>query len=130
MSDRFTTHGAFSWCELLTNDVEGAKKFYSQLLGWKVEGMSVDKMDYTVVKAGDEEVGGIMTMPPQVPRGTPPHWGMYVTVKDVDALAKKVPQLGGQVFVQPTDIPGVGRFCVVQDPQGAVLSLITYSSKP
>ncbi|WP_028572499.1 VOC family protein [Desulfonatronum lacustre] len=127
MSDRFTTNGAFSWSELLTSDVEGAKKFYGDLLGWEIEDMPMEGMDYTVVKAGGEEVGGIMAMPPQAPEGMPPHWGTYVTVTDVDAVARKAPELGGRVLLPPTDIPGVGRFSVIQDPQGAVLSVITYT---
>ena len=56
----------------------------------------------------------------------PPAWGCYVTVDDVDAIAERVPGLGGKVFVPPMDIPGVGRFTVIADPQGAVLNLITY----
>lgn len=73
MNDRFTTHGAFSWCELLTTDVEEAKKFYGDLLGWAMEDMPAHQMKYTVVKAGEEKVIGIMSLPPQPPEGTPPH---------------------------------------------------------
>ena len=56
----------------------------------------------------------------------PPTWGIYITVKDVDAVAAKVKELNGKVFIEPRDIPNVGRFCVVQDPQGAFVSLIAY----
>lgn len=116
MSDRFTTHGASSWCELLTTDVEGAKQFYGELLDgpwrtWPPEG----GMQYTVIMAGKEEVGGIMDMPP--------HWGTYVTVNNLDAVAQKATELGGAVLVPPTDIPGVGRFSVLQDPQGAFFNV-------
>ena len=127
MNSRFTTQGAFSWSELLTTDVEGAKKFYRDLLGWEIEDMRVEGMDYSVVRAGGEEMGGIMAMPPQAPEGMPPHWGTYVTVAEVDSVAAMVPELGGKVLLPPTDIPGVGRFSVLQDPQGAVLSVITYA---
>ena len=82
-------------------------------------------MDYTVIKAGDTQVGGIMTIPDKA-KGMPPAWGAYVTVDDVDATAARVAQLGGKVLVPATDIPDVGRFVVIQDPQGAILSLITY----
>jgi predicted enzyme related to lactoylglutathione lyase len=57
----------------------------------------------------------------------PPHWGVYITVDDVDATAAKAQQLGATTIVPPTDIPNVGRFCTFQDPQGAVISAITYS---
>jgi hypothetical protein len=52
---------------------------------------------------------------------------VYVTVNDVDEVARKVEELGGRLLVQPREIPKVGRFCVLQDPQGAVLAAIQYS---
>ena len=126
MCDRFATQGAFSWCELLTTDVVGAKKFYQQLLGWSMQDMPMENGAYTVLKAGEEEVGGIMTLPPPPPPGTPPHWGAYITVDNVDAVLKKAEELGGKILVPATDIPEVGRFAVLQDPQGAIFSIITY----
>jgi predicted enzyme related to lactoylglutathione lyase len=67
-----------------------------------------------------------MTVPPQA-EGTPPNWGCYVTVSDVDATAAKAEELGGKILMPPTDIPNVGRFSVLQDPKGAVISEITYA---
>jgi hypothetical protein len=125
MEDRFQKHGMFSWNELMTIDSDGARKFYEELLGWKFVEFPMEGMSYWVIKAGDEEIGGIMKIPPE-PGGIPPHWGGYVTVDDVDASAKKVKELGGRIMVPPTNIPEVGRFCVFHDPQGAVLALITY----
>jgi hypothetical protein len=84
-------------------------------------------MTYTVVKVGGKGIGGIMSMPSQAP-GMPPHWACYVTVTDVDAVAKNAQQLGGKILMGPQDIPTVGRFCVIQDPQGAVISAITYAN--
>jgi len=78
---------------------------------------------YTSLLARGRQVGGIMKMPAQVPAGTPPHWESYVTVDDV---AERVKEGGGRLLVPPTDIPGTGRFCTFQDPQGAILSAITY----
>lgn len=127
--DTFNRHGAFSWCELITTDMQAAKKFYGALLGWELEEMNVEGMSYTVVKAGGQEIGGIMGIPPQAP-GASPHWGTYVTVADVDATARKAEELGAKIVVPLTDIPDVGRFCMLQDPQGATLSVITYKEKP
>jgi len=127
MNEPFKQHGAFSWCELMTSDVEAAKTFYSKLFGWDTEDMSMPGMTYTVVKTGGNGIGGIMTMPKEA-QGIPPAWGTYVTVDDVDATAKTAGQLGAKLLVPPTDIPDVGRFCVIQDPQGAVISAITYKS--
>ncbi len=127
MKDPFKQHGAFSWFELITTDVARAKKFYSALFSWDTEDMNMGDMNYTVVKVGKEGLGGIMKTPPQA-EGMPPNWGVYVTVDDVDATAGKVEELGGKILVPPTDIPTVGRFCVLRDPQGAVISAITYAS--
>jgi len=129
MESRFETHGDFSWSELLTRDVEGAKRFYTEVLGWEMDQMPVEGEPYTVIKTGDREIGGIMRMPAQIPAGTPPHWESYVTVDDVDAVARKAEENGGRILVPPTDIPHVGRFCTLQDPQGAVLCAITYEKE-
>ena len=129
MSEAFQRHGAFSWCELMTTDVDAAKRFYTELLGWTTEEVAMSGMmagmTYTVVQAGGTAIGGIMPMPPQA-AGVPPHWGSYVTVQDVDATARHAEALGAKICVPPTDIPNVGRFCTFQDPQGAVISAITY----
>jgi hypothetical protein len=127
MSDLMKQHGAFSWCELMTTDVTAAKQFYSQLFGWQMDDQPLPEMGmtYTVVKVGDRGVGGIMPMPPQ--SSAPfPCWNGYVTVDDVDASVKLAEQLGAKILVSPTDIPDTGRFCVIQDPQGAVINLISY----
>lgn len=129
MSDDTTkqkpTHGTFCWNELMTRDTDGAGKFYSALLGWKPEASPMPGMEYTLMKSGDKEQGGMMAMPADVPKEVPAHWLAYVAVDDVDALITKTKELGGQVLHGPMDIPEVGRFCVIQDPTGAVLGLIT-----
>ncbi len=123
--DFIKQHGAFSWSELMTTDVPGAVEFYSKLFGWTTQELPMEGMSYTLAKVGENDVGGIMATPPEA-QGMPPMWGVYVTVDDVDATAKTAEKLGGKIIVPPTDIPDVGRFCVIQDPQGAVFSAITY----
>lgn len=125
MASVFETHGAFSWNELLTDDVPGAIEFYRRLFGWRMENLPDAPMPYAVVHAGSRAIGGIMTIPCQAD-GMPPTWCSYVTVDDVDALAARVPHMGGKLLVPPQDIPKVGRFAVIRDPQGAVLNVITY----
>jgi hypothetical protein len=127
--DRFKAHGDFSWVELLTTDVEAAKEFYQGVFGWELSESPMPEGGYTLIKAGGRAVGGMMSMPPGVPPGTPPHWMAYVTVDDVDAVAKKVGELGGRMLVPPMDIPDVGRFCTFQDPHGAVISAIQYTQR-
>ena len=128
MTEAMKQHGAFSWNELMTTDVEAAKAFYGKLFGWALEDLKSSEMMYTMAKAGGKEVAGIMAMPPEA-REMPPTWGAYVTVSDVDASAQEAETLGGKVVLAPRDIPDVGRFCVICDPQGATLSLISYFDK-
>ena len=117
--------GAFSWNELMTTDVEAAKAFYSALFGWDVQKCEPCEMDYTMATLGGQDIAGVMAIPKEA-AGMPPCWGAYVTVADVDALLPRVTQLGGKTIVPPHDIPEVGRFAVIQDPQGAMLSIISY----
>jgi predicted enzyme related to lactoylglutathione lyase len=127
MANSMETHGAFSWNELTTTDAAAARKFYGELLGWQFKDMNMGNGTYTVINAGGQDMGGISSMPQT--KGMPPCWGAYITVDNVDALAERVKRLGGKVTVAPTDIPTVGRFAVIQDPQGANISLITHVKK-
>ncbi len=122
------THGAFSWNELITNDVEGAKKFYGELLGWQLAACPEAAMDYTIAKSGENLLAGIMEIPAEA-KGMPPSWGGYITVDDVNSTAEKAQKLGGKVCMGPEDIPNLGRFVVMQDPQGAMITFITYFKK-
>lgn len=128
ITETMKQHGAFSWNELMTNDVAGAKAFYGELLNWSLNDMESSCGTYTMAKAGDTEVAGIMATPAEA-KGMPPAWGAYVTVDDVDSMVDRVEKLGGKVCLAPQDIPDVGRFMAIQDPQGAMLMLITYFKK-
>lgn len=118
-------HGALSWCELMTTDVAAAKQFYGKLFGWEMEDKNLTGTPYTVASSGGVGVGGIMALPSDM-AGIPPHWGVYITVDDVDATARQAEELGATVCLPPTDIPTVGRLCVFRDPQGAPITVITY----
>jgi uncharacterized protein len=124
--DVFTTHGAFSWFELMTTDPDAAREFYTQLFGWGSKEMDMPKGKYTTVQVGETSVAGLSKIPDEA-AGVPPNWGCYVTVKDVDATCTRVKQLGGEIVMPVFEIPGVGRMAVIKDPQGAVLSVITYN---
>ena len=121
-------HGVFSYNELITSDLESAKKFYGELFGWEFrETETIYGNPYLVAMIGDKVVAGMMLREGNMPDDVPLHWDKYVTVDDVDASARKVEELGGKVILPPTDISGVGRFCVIFDPQGVGFNLITYS---
>jgi uncharacterized protein len=115
--------GSFTWAELDTRDVEGAKRFYEAVFGWGAD-TTEGEMTYTEFKLGGESIGGMMDMPPMVPAEVPPYWLVYFQVADVDAAAARVGELGGSVMAPPMDFPG-GRFAVVADPQGAVFGLMS-----
>lgn len=124
--DNFTTHGAFSWNELMTTDPEAAAEFYSAVFGWSAQDMPMPEGTYKVMKIGEESVSGIMNIPVMA-KGAPPSWGSYMTVDNVDTSVAKAKELGATILLEPQDIPSIGRFSLIRDPQGAVFHIITYA---
>ena len=116
--------GRFVWYELMARDTEAAKAFYTKVVGCSTQDASVPGMAYTMFTDGKTPLGGLMAQPADARKmGAPPSWIGYVAVNDVDATAERIKRLGGTVHVPPTDIPNVGRFSVVADPQSAVFAL-------
>jgi hypothetical protein len=115
-------HGRFVWYELMTTNLETAKAFYANVVGW---GTRDARLAYSLFTAGDAPVTGLMKLPEDARRaGVTPHWIGYVGVDDVDAVVGRIKQLGGAVHVPPTDVPTISRFSVVADPQMATLALV------
>jgi predicted enzyme related to lactoylglutathione lyase len=115
---------SFVWYELMSSDVAAAKAFYSSVVGWNTQDMPMPGMTYTLLQMGETQVGGLMALPKEASdAGMKPCWVGYVGVDDADRAAAKVKQLGGKILMAPTDIPNVGRFAAVTDPQGAALNL-------
>lgn len=112
------------WYELMTTDADAAQAFYAEVVSWTIAPFATDATaGYRILTAPDGQgVGGLMT----VPEGAPmkPGWYGYVGVDDVDATAEKVKALGGAVHIAPMDIPGVGRFAFVADPQGMTFHIM------
>lgn len=120
-----SNRGRFVWYELLTRDVPAAIAFYGEVAGWRTEPFGSGG-DYTMWVGGQGPLGGVMRLPDALAAaGVPPHWMAHVAVDDVDATVAGVLKAGGKVHHAPTDVPEVGRFAVVADPQGAVLSVFT-----
>jgi predicted enzyme related to lactoylglutathione lyase len=114
--------GAVIWNELTTDKPDSALAFYEAVVGMTHSTMEMAPgQTYRVLKAGGADVGGC-TEPPMA--GVPNHWHVYFAVDDVDATATKAGAEGGQVVVEPFDIPSVGRSAVLSDPQGAVFSVL------
>ena len=115
----------FIWYELMTSDVAAAETYYKAVVGWDSEPFGDPSMPYIIVKAGETGVGGLMAIPEEAAKmGMRPAWVGYVHAADVDAATAKVKAAGGAVKREPADIPGVGRFSVVADPQGAMFMLL------
>ena len=112
-----TKVGTFIWHENQSTDVEKAKSFYTELLGWQTEKWQ-GEMDYTIIQVGGKGHGGFMA----AQGGAPSHWMGNVLVEDADETARKAEAAGGRILFGPESIPEVGRFAVIADPQGAVVT--------
>ena len=127
MDDRMKSHGHIGWCDLMSDDVDRARDFYTGVLGWDTEVMDVGTGPYTTFKADGQEVAGLMAKPSEGPASlAPTAWTSYVTVDDVDARTARVAAAGGSVLAGPVDIPTIGRMSIIQDPTGGVIGIITY----
>lgn len=118
---------SFFWYELMTSDPKQAEAFYTRVVGWKAEPFKshTNMPPYTVLHAGERGVGGIMAMPDEYRKGGGhPAWVGYIYTDDVDTQAEAISKVGGMIHREPSDIPDVGRFAVVADPQGAVFNLL------
>jgi uncharacterized protein len=125
------THGRFSWYELLTTDMEGARTFYADVIGWGTQDASAPGNPYTFLRIGQAPVAGMMNLPEEVKRrGGSQCWIGYVAVDDVDESVARVRQLGGSVYLPPTDVPDVSRVAVVTDAQRTTIALVKWLTPP
>jgi predicted enzyme related to lactoylglutathione lyase len=116
-----TSEGVFVWDELVTGDVESAKRFYGEVIGWKASDQEMPNGVYTIFNSGEAQRAGCMTFPPAAEG--PPRWLPYLGTADVDASAARAEELGATSFMGPTDVPDVGRVAVLGDPTGAAFGL-------
>lgn len=123
-------HGSFVWHELMTSDLAAAAAFYGKVFGWTCKDSGTPGMDYRIFSAGEHMVAGMFSLDHIGDKNIPPNWSGYIGVDDVDAAAHKLRGLGGKVGREPADIPNVGRFSVVEDPQGAMFVLFQPMSPP
>jgi predicted enzyme related to lactoylglutathione lyase len=117
----------YSWSELATSDVDGAKTFYGAVLGWGEETHGEGPGAYTEWKLGDRSIGGMMPRPPMIPAEVPDHWAAYFSVEDCAATMVRITELGGTVMTGPMDVEP-GTMAVVADPTGAPFQVIQLRS--
>lgn len=120
-------HGTFFWNQLVTTDPRKSGDFYSGLLGWDRREVDAGPFGaYTLFQNNGKDVGGMMNPTTDFSRTRPSWWQTIIAVADVDACASRVVELGGRVIESPHDVvPGVDRACLVADPMGAPLCLMT-----
>ena len=125
-------HGEVWWTELNTHHPEKARKFYTEIMGWKAHTTAMADMSrppkpgepsYTTFMMGEKPGCGCFHMEGEMFKGVPDHWFTYFSVKDADAAAKAVTAAGGKVIRQPWDIPGVGRIAILQDVNGGMFGV-------
>jgi predicted enzyme related to lactoylglutathione lyase len=118
------THGRFVWYELMTTDMDAAEAFYRDVVGWGAQDAGVAGVNYTMFTVNERPVCGSMALSESArSMGIPPLWLGYIAVDDVDTLAADIVIDGGVVHRAAADIPGIGRFAIVGDPQGAAFAL-------
>jgi len=118
------SHGHFYWNEFLARDIDRAKKFYGENIGWTFESMPMpDGNTYWVAKQSGEPVGGMFVM--NLPDHVPEHWFSYIAVDDVDTRTKKAQAAGAKLMRPIFDVPGVGRIAILEQPGGAGVGWMT-----
>ena len=121
-------HGTFAWHDCMTTDVDGAIDYYGKVLGL---GTAPFDADYQMWTAGGVPIGGVMKLPDEaLAMGAPPHWLSYLSVDDVDVTAAKAMSMGAKAYVEPTAIPGGGKFAVLTDGQGATFGIHMHAEAP
>lgn len=121
--------GTFMWNQLVTPDQKKSGDFYCGLLGWSKREVNAGPFGtYTIFSRDGSDVGGMMNPTTDFSRSRPPWWQAFIAVADVDACASRVAELGGTIIEPPHEIPRVGRACMVADPMGAVVQLISVAS--
>jgi predicted enzyme related to lactoylglutathione lyase len=116
--------GSVSWIEHRSKDIEAAKKFYGAWMDWTFESRDMGgDMLYEVIMLGDQQVGGMFLVPDSM-GDMPAHWGVIFEVDDADAAYKNAVSLGASTQLELVDIPKVGRYAGLADPQGAWFGIL------
>ncbi len=118
-------NGVFSWVDLSTSDLEGAKNFYGGLFGWEFDDRPTDVGTvYSMCQIDGHTVAGLGPQAKElVEQGIPPFWSSYIKHDDVDAIARKVSEAGGRMMMPPMDVMKEGRMFIASDPTGAAFGV-------
>ena len=120
----FGEPGALAWNELYTHDTDDAEKFYAGLFGWSAnKTASADGGDYVEYKLGGKSAAGMMAIRKEWGE-VPAYWAIYLAVADLNASRDRAKKLGAREITPLLEVPDVGRFVFIQDPQGAYVTMI------
>lgn len=115
------------WFELTAPDPDAAQAFYEAVMGWRIApSPHPEHGGYRVAEGGGTPIAGIRR--PMAQGTDRPGWAVYLATQDVEAAVARAEELGGRVRFGPFDIPHVGRFAVVSDPQGVVFALMAMAN--
>ena len=120
--------GAVGWFDVTVDRAAEARAFYEAVVGWTSSEVDMgDYCDFAMHSpTSGDAVAGICHargVNEALPRGM---WIPYVCVEDVDRSARRCLELGGEVVVEPKEVSGQGRFCVLRDPFGAFIALLRF----
>ncbi len=118
--------GSIIWTDLTVPNAEEVKNFYGSVIGWKSEPVSMGEYNDFSMNSPDtgRTIAGICHSK-GVNADLPPQWLIYFAVKDVDESAGLCLKKGGKIIAGPRDMGRYGRYCVIQDPAGAVAALFS-----
>ena len=119
--------GKFVWHDLMTADRQASLEFYTRLFGWTTTEWDMGATKYTMLRSGSRDIGGVVQV--QFDHPVPSHWLAYVSVDHVDRAVERAEAAGGSISSAPTDIPSIGRFAVLRDPQGATVAAFQSASE-
>ena len=114
--------GAPCWVDLFTSDMERARSFYEQILGWTSESAGEEYGGYVNFSKDGVRVAGAMTNDGSDANAAD-HWSVYLAVEDAAATVDAAQAAGGSVIVSAMDVMGLGRIAVVTDPGGAAIGI-------
>lgn len=125
MNDKKSPLGSVVWRDLTVEDADGLRDFYAGVVGWEPAGCDMGGYeDYNMMLPGTEEAVAGVCHARGANANLPPQWIVYVTVEDVEASARRAVELGGEIVDGPRGM-GERSFCVVRDPAGAMIGLIS-----
>lgn len=122
--EKQTEIGSIIWIDLTVDQAEDVRDFYAEVVGWEFDPVDMGGYnDFNMLSPGSEEASAGICFRRGMNADLPPLWLVYISVADLEESIHQCEKLGGRVVSGPKGEPGTGRYCVIQDPAGAVAAL-------